>query len=337
MSKKSIIRAAFSFCLVLLILMQMDLKLLERTTTEIRSGVFLAAIIMLIVQIIFLSLRWHAYINVGKAKIPFRTSLFINIAGYLANILFIASVGGILAKSGLAVRHGVTIVNAVFATMLDRFMTLASLIFFSILGLPFLIGVIDSKILFMLGASITFLVLIVIASLILLNSGLLRDYILSSRRRSRVIIALRNYTQDVQLMKVTSIYSLLGQASFIFAVYILSLGIDGHHANTIEFLALMPILALISSLPISFGGWGVREGVFVYGLGLIGFSMENAFLLSIQVGLASMIAPFIVGLPYLLCDDFRHYLSGENSSLLKNPARLPGQLFFNFLGSLFIK
>lgn len=317
MSKKSIVRAAFSFCLMMLILMQMDLKLLVRTTTGIQSGLFVVAIIFLIIQIMFLTMRWHTYINVGQARIPFRTSLFINLAGYFANILFIASVGGIIAKSGLAVRHGVSIVNAVFATMLDRFMTLAALIILSAIGLPFLSEVIDSKIMFMLGASILFLIILVTASLLLLRSGLLRDYILSSRRRSRIIIAMRTYLQDFTLMKNTAIYSLLGQASFIASVYILTLGIDGHHANTIEFLALMPILALISSLPISFGGWGVREGVFVYGLGLIGFTMENAFLLSIQVGLASMIAPFLLGVPYFLRDDFRQYLSGGNRNLLK--------------------
>ena len=70
----------------------------------------------------------------------------------------------------------------------------------------------------------------------------------------------------------------------------------------------MPVLALISSLPISFGGWGVREGAFVYGLGLIGFSMESAFFLSVQVGFITLVAPFVVGLPYLLKSDMRKFL-----------------------------
>lgn len=298
----------------------MDLSLLVRTTTSIQTGLFLAAIGAMLVQIFFLSMRWHAYLNVGRNKVDFKTSMFINLAGYFANILFIASVGGIIAKSGLAIRHGVSIINAVFATILDRFMTLAALIVFSALGLPFLGHVIDAKIMVMLVGSIFFISLTVACGLMLLRSGLMRDFILSNRRRSRIVATLRNFLQDFKLMRNTTLHSLCAQASFIIGVYILSLGVDGHHSNTIEFLALMPILALISSLPISFGGWGVREGAFVYGLGLIGFSMENAFLLSVQVGLASMIAPFILGIPYFLRDDFRKYLSGERRAVSAHAA-----------------
>lgn len=317
MDKKILIRGALSFGLLILVLMQMDLGLLLHETGGLEVGLFSGAVLLMVAQIFFLTLRWHSYLNVGRVRIPFRTSMFINLAGYFANILFIASVGGILAKSGLAMRHGLSLVNAVFATMLDRFMTLAALLFFSAVSLP-LLGhdVLDFKITLMLGMSIAFLVLAVLVLLLLLRSGLLRSFILSSRRRSRIVVALRNYTEDYGLMARTAVHSLIGQMCFILAVYVLSLGIDDNHASTLDFLALMPILALISSLPISFGGWGVREGAFVYGLGLIGFSMESAFLLSVQVGLASLIAPFVVGLPYILHEDFRSYLRSGGKGVL---------------------
>lgn len=317
MSSKSLIRAFLSLSLVILIVAQLDLRLLAHTTSGVQVGVFVLAVVLMIVQIVFLSLRWHAYMRAGNEDVSFKTSLLINLAGYFANILFIASVGGIIAKSGLAMRHGLSVVHAVFITMLDRFMTLAALIFFSVLALPFLQGVVDAKILFMLGVCISFIVVFVGAALVVLRSGLLREYILASRGRARTIVALRHYMTDARLMRATSLYSILGQAVFFISVFALAQGIDPEHANTLGFFALLPILALISSLPISFGGWGVREGVFVYGLGLIGFSMESAFLLSIQVGLASLVAPFIVGLPYFLRDDFKHFLQGENAEEMR--------------------
>ena len=73
-------------------------------------------------------------------------------------------------------------------------------------------------------------------------------------------------------------------------------------------------MALISSLPISFGGWGVREGAFIYGLSLIGFTPEGAFLLSIKVGFVTLIAPFLVGLPYLLQSDLRDIVLRKNKA-----------------------
>lgn len=311
MSSKVILRGALSLGIIIIILMQVNLDLLLRTTTHFDIGLFIGAIGLMVVQIFFLSMRWHEYLNAGRVKISFRNSMFMNIAGYFANILFIASVGGILAKSGLAVRHGVSIVHALLSTFLDRFMTLATLILFSAIGLPFLIDILDRKIMIVLALCIVFLTLIVGCAMALLYSGILKDYILSSRRRSRAVAVLRNFGEDTAMMGRTVFQSIVAQACFIMAVYVLSLGVDGHHANTIEFIAIMPILALISSIPISFGGWGLREGAFIYGLGLIGFTMENAFLLSIQVGLVSLIAPFIVAIPYFLQDDVRSFLKPD--------------------------
>ena len=292
------------------IIMQMDYDLLMHESEKLNLWLLSLSTLLIVCQIFFLNLRWHYYLNVGRHNISFITSSLINIAGYFANILFITSVGGIIAKSGLAVRHGLSLTQAVFATFLDRFMTLAALIIFSAIGLPFLPNILDDKLLIMLALSVSGLIILIALGLIALRSGLLKDFILSNRRRSRLVSILREYTENYDLMFKTTVHSLIAQACFILAVYALSLGMynEGQNIHTIEFLALMPVLALISSLPISFGGWGVREGAFIYGLGLIGFSMESAFFLSVQVGVITMVAPFLVGLPYLLKADMRQFL-----------------------------
>jgi uncharacterized membrane protein YbhN (UPF0104 family) len=321
MSSKSLIRAALSFVVVILLLMQMDLTALMQKSVRIDIWCFGLATAFMILQIFFLNLRWREYMNVGgRNNLSFSTCLLMNIAGYFANVLFIASVGGIIAKSALAVRHGVGFVHAVFATFLDRFMTLFALLIFSVIGLPFLMGTIDKKIAIMLGASIFVILAAIGVVLFVLRSGMMKNYILSSRRRSRIVATLRLFMEDYPMMTRTTGQSLLAQACFFLGVYLLALGIDGVHTETMAFFAILPILALIASIPISFGGWGIREGAFIYGLGLIGFSMEDAFFLSVQVGLASLIAPFIVGLPYILRDDFREFLAGKTAVKQKTAA-----------------
>ncbi len=318
---KSLVKYVVSVGLLGFLLTKLDFGVLLRESEDLNIFLLFFAFIFIIAQIFFLNLRWHSYINVGRHNIPFKVSVLINIAGYFANILFITSVGGIIAKSGLAVRQGLSITRAVFATFLDRFMTLAALIIFSAISLPFLQNVVDSRLLVMLSLSIAGVILIVAVSLIILRSGILREFILSSRRRSRIVRVLRDYTEDYNLMLKTAIHSLLAQACFILSVYVLSLGVNSD-VRMIEFLALMPVLALISALPISFGGWGVREGAFIYGLGLIGFSMEEAFFLSVQVGVVTLIAPFFVGLPYLLRYDLRNLVLGDKGAAGKSSARL---------------
>lgn len=316
MRSRTALRLALSLALVIFLFSQMDHQILLNWWKSRHAPdlwLFIFSTVFVLGQMFFLNLRWHAYLNANGENIPFSVSVLTNIAGYFANILFINTVGGIIAKSGLAVRHGVSLVHAAIATVLDRFMTLFSLIVFSALGLPFLMNAVDFKILTILSLAITGFIACIGIPLLLLRSGILNNFILASRRRSRIAAGLRSFSRNRDMLIKTTAYSLTAQALFIVSVYILSLGIETPHDNTLQFLALLPVLALISSLPVGLGGWGIRESAFVYGLGLIGFGTEESFLLSIQVGLVGMIAPFIYGLPYVLRSDFKVFLAGSKS------------------------
>ena len=74
------------------------------------------------------------------------------------------------------------------------------------------------------------------------------------------------------------------------------------HLSFFQIMIVLPIISLIASLPISIGGWGVREGAFVYGLGLLGVSLETGLLLSIQIGLVSMLTIIVSGIPAILSE-----------------------------------
>ena len=77
----------------------------------------------------------------------------------------------------------------------------------------------------------------------------------------------------------------------------MSMGID---FSVLYFFAVIPVITLVSSLPIGYGGWGIREGAFVYGLGLINVPFETAFATSIQVGIISMCGAIVAAIPVLL-------------------------------------
>lgn len=295
MSYKLTLRIMISILLLSLVALQVDFPVLFETAMDSNLWLFPVAIACVIGQIFFLSLRWHRYLNVGRQRVGFGISLLTNIIGYFANVIFITSIGGIIAKSALAVRYGLSVAQAIFATALDRFMTMAALVVFSLVSLPFLIETLDSKLLGVLFLSVVSVVAAVLAFILALRSGNLNDFIFSCTKRSRLLVMLRSYTENRELMSVSVHYSFVAQICFFASVYVLFLGLEHQGIDHLQLLALLPILALVSSLPISFGGWGIREGAFVYGLGLIGFTPETALLLSIQVGIVGLIAPMIVG------------------------------------------
>ena len=59
------------------------------------------------------------------------------------------------------------------------------------------------------------------------------------------------------------------------------------------FLLLAPLIAMVTTVPISIGGWGVREGAMITALGLVDIPPSAALDVSIQFGLIML----VVGLP----------------------------------------
>jgi uncharacterized protein (TIRG00374 family) len=75
------------------------------------------------------------------------------------------------------------------------------------------------------------------------------------------------------------------------------LGLD---IDPLFFVAAMPLVAFVSSLPITVGGWGVREGMMVLGLGVFGVKAESALALSVVYGIAGVLVSCFFGAIALL-------------------------------------
>ena len=90
------------------------------------------------------------------------------------------------------------------------------------------------------------------------------------------------------IAKIMIFYGLVDIA-FIIPIYILAQSMDVC-LNFTTCCLLMPVIFLSAALPISFAGWGVREGVFVTFLVLFGVSKEVALALSLTYGLVGLVA-----------------------------------------------
>jgi hypothetical protein len=56
--------------------------------------------------------------------------------------------------------------------------------------------------------------------------------------------------------------------------------------------AILPVVMLLTSLPVSFAGWGLREGAMILALGIYGVAQEKAMALSLVYGLLQIISGF---------------------------------------------
>jgi uncharacterized membrane protein YbhN (UPF0104 family) len=269
------------------------------------SWVFFAFLLML-AQIGFLTLRWH-YLVSGRGlsseegRKDLRSSAQVMLASLAVNQMFLASITGAAVRIMLSIMRGISAERAIASTFLDRGFSFGILLLLVIFSFPFVMGQFDHRLSVMAsGFSILGTLAGFVGVILLLRHD---PYFLRriTRRNRSLILAVHHARRTLQPYKLLRILmlSLAAQFSFFGAVLMVAQA----NAVPIDFwdvLMVLPLVSIIASIPLSIGGWGIREGAFVYGLGLLGVAGETAFLVSVQVGALSMISALACGVPALL-------------------------------------
>ena len=81
--------------------------------------------------------------------------------------------------------------------------------------------------------------------------------------------------------------------------FVLARGL-GLEIPLIDLIALLPPVLLVSALPISVNGWGVREAAVVGMLGFVGVPVDAALTLSVVQGLVTAASRLPGGVAWLL-------------------------------------
>ncbi len=307
-----------SAAIIAALMLSMDFSKLALSFGKMHISAWLIATVLCYVQILALSYRWLKLVNIYEEKISFTYALKTNLACLLANYLFITSIGGIIIRIAMNVKVGVSLIRSLAATAIDRMFTLLALIVLSILFLPVLSDVVSTDI----HQRMVFLLLgLIFASVFigfLLLEGPRKKIIFSHRKVAICFQYLRSVLTKKHVFAEVLVSSLLAQTAHFTAVYFImtSMGID---FSLLHFMAIIPIITIVASLPIGYGGWGIREGAFVYGLGLIHVPFEAAFAASIQVGIISMGGALLLGIPALASSDLKQIFSFKKV-LFKNAA-----------------
>jgi uncharacterized protein (TIRG00374 family) len=270
------------------VLYSVDLSAAWKYASEQNSWFLLLAAGLVSFQIGCGACRWLLILRRLKAVMPFLESARIYYISVFFSTCLLASIGGDVARVWLAYRKGVRVGTAAISVVLDRVAALAGVALIVVATAPLFISIVGpdhavpATILAVL-AGIGILGIIVVAQL---------DRIPIGRwARFRVIAqlaALGEATRSVFLRPSASVpvvvLAVISQIAASLATYAIarSLGLD---VTATDCLVLMQPITLLATLPISIGGWGVREAAMVTFFGLVGVPSSAAVVLSIQVGL----------------------------------------------------
>ena len=256
-------------------------------------ALLVAASSVLVIVIGLNALRWVIIARICELRIPLGRSFQWTMVGHFFNQILPSSIGGDVIRGVLAGRGTGDIGGAITSIALDRLVGLVALLALIAVGQPLLFARFDDPSL----SGLAIAVVLVGVSAVMALFMLARFFV--GRLQGRLYEMVRRFSDDAHRL-ITS--PLLACTALIIALVmhganlLLTAAIANQFGATVslwDVLLVVPTVVLVASLPISVGGWGVREAALAVGFTALGQPASVAVATSLMIGTANLVS----GLP----------------------------------------
>ncbi|MBC8338600.1 MAG: flippase-like domain-containing protein [Rhodospirillales bacterium] len=283
-----------------------DFSSAAQRVAEADPVLLLAAVLVILIQICVGGLRWRAVLVAMGASFPIANAVRLFWIGSFFSQALPSSVGGDPVRMYKAYKLGLSVREAVNGVLLERVVTVAALVLLVDSTQPWFMPQVDHPSTQFIMPAVILITLGAIGGIAVL---LFLDRLPGSLMRWRLVRGLGNLGADgrsVFLSKghlpLVMFWGVLTHINISLAVFLLALSLN-LNVTLLDCLTLVPLVMLIMTIPISIGGWGVRETAMVALFGLIGVSNEGALVLSVLIGLVGMVTALPGGLIWLVSRD----------------------------------
>lgn len=292
-------KLAVSVGLIVIVARNLERGALSERFVGQSPGWLFAASAVTLSQIVLAGLRWKQILDGLGARVSHGRVMLVSYIGGFFNSWLLGSTGGDVVRALLAPSEVVGRTGIVHSVLFDR---LASL-----LGLG---AVVVPLVVFDLGPFARSLPLVAsLAVLPLTLFGMAGLAVLSravAHRRGAVFTRLRELAESWRVLcraptrlAAAIVFAAGGQIAVSLTASCLAWA-QHLDVSFLDFVVLMPPVTLIVALPISAGGWGVREGAIVAALAPAGVGTGAALLLSVEMGLIAALVSLPGGAIWLL-------------------------------------
>ena len=250
-------------------------------------------LVLLLANLFLVSFRfWRVLAHFGIG-LPWKVAARACIAGNIAGLFVISLFGQVIGRQSVLQSFDVQpVVNASLAAYERALLTLVSGV----------LGILGG--LYLLGQSVVanFFEHIALAQILIAacGGGALSLWLGRSRfemKLSRRVFSRENLARVMLIAGLTLAAQLLMLGCFVVGILAVSTGV-----SIVSLFAASAIISLAASMPISVGGWGVREVAAVYVLGKLGIPAADALAMSVMAGLCATLvtlaaAPFYLRKP----------------------------------------
>ena len=270
----------------------------EQVTRQNLPLVALAAVVAT-VQIGLGGVRWWIILKRLDARPLFWETLKLFYVSVFVNSYVWGGIGGDVLRAWVSYRGNVSGKTAVTSVVLDRVAALVAVALLVLLTAPIILA--------RTGTSLPMLVPVFLSMVGLVGLVLAAQFerLPGGWLRFRALRLLRDLGGSVRIvfLRPASVVPLIGiailsQTALGLGAYTMAVSLN-MNLSLLECLVLMQPVALVANLPISVGGWGVRETAMIALFGLIGVPASATLVLSIQLGLLSLLVALPGGLLWL--------------------------------------
>ncbi|MBX9811316.1 MAG: flippase-like domain-containing protein [Burkholderiales bacterium] len=282
---KTFAKVAVSLALIWIVVRAFDMKGVFHHLLQVDAGTIALAIICALGVVPLHTLRWMIAVKASGNHIPFKTALHIVLIGHFFNQTLPSSVGGDAVRIWCAWRAGLGAGDAARTVILDRAISLVGLLLLAGAGLPWLFDLVTDP-----AARMAILAAVVVGiggflvfvALPRLPPSLLKWRI--ARALADLVALARRLTFTPGYVIPILALAVIGFIVFVFIVFWLATALHLEVRFT-DCLLLVPPVLLISVIPVSIAGWGVREGAMVVAFGFVNVPPSAAFAVSVLFGL----------------------------------------------------
>ena len=252
---------------------------------------------LLLLQVLFGAVRWQYIITALSEKN--HPSLLHTIKYFYISVFFNCclpgTVGGDVIRVFLVKSEHTPLPLAISSVVIDRMMALAALGVMGFVTMPIMaqhIGIsawLLMPICAVLGVSGLFL---------LFNLDKI-SYLRNAHWLAHLLYSLRLLITNKKIAVFSLFLAIMGHICYCICAYILAESL-GSHISLLDSLTLVPWVLLISIIPLSIGGWGLREAAMVFALALISVPQAAALTISVQLGLLSIITSLPAGILWMV-------------------------------------
>ncbi len=261
-----LLRLAISAGIIFYLLQRSDWTALKKALLNYPPGWWLAGLVFYALFQAASIARWRYICKTLGFRKPYLYFLKLYLLNMYVNTFLPGFMGGDVVRGYYLVRDGFGLKESSFSVLVDRGAGLMAICFLLLLFLPFYGGFIPRHVR---------LTVEVWALAVVIGGGVISLW--ASLRRNRSLAPL--VWPDAGAV---FLYGLVVQVLYVFQFAVMAQGLHIRLPWSLYFV-IVPITGFLSSLPVSLGGLGLREGSLVYFMGLRGVPQEKALLLGLLV------------------------------------------------------